>query len=89
MITTLILRNSIGLIAWIGIIRDRGIGVVSRYRRELRLQRICTQSYMLRNAHSLACYVVNIKAEAILPVLLASCLPCAYLHLDLLLIVTS
>jgi len=44
MITTSTLRNSIGLIAWIGIIRDRGIGVVSRYRRELRLKRLCTRA---------------------------------------------
>jgi len=74
-ITTSILRNSIGSIAWIGIIRDRGIGVVSRYRRELQLQHIWrARLYTLRNAHLLACCVVNNKVEGILPLLLPYCL---------------
>lgn len=57
MITTSILRNSIDSIAWTGIIRDRHIGVVNRYRREVRLQRMYTlRLCILRNAHLLACF---------------------------------
>ena len=90
MITTLILRSSIGSIAWIGIIRDHFIGVVSRYRKELQLQYMWrARLYSLRNAHLFACYIVNNKAQGSLPMLLGSCLPRAYLHFNLLLKVTS
>jgi len=71
MITTSILGNSIDSIAWIGIIRDRGIGVVNRYRRELRLSRICTQLYILRNAHLLACHLPDVTGEGLLAFVLA------------------
>ena len=73
-ITTSILRNLIDLIASIGIIRDRFIGVVSRYQRELQLQRIWeARLCILRNARLLACYLSDIAAEGLLPLLLAPC----------------